>query len=136
MECSDFKDMALLKSQVARLQSLAATPQPQAAPQEPVAYITENTLANLLDETWKAQRNLPAHAWTTNNPPSRAIVPLYASPQEPTDARAKALEEAAKICDQIARPEGKRHPTKGYYVDDGVGCADAIRAAITGKDKP
>jgi hypothetical protein len=56
-----------------------------------------------------------------------------AAPQEPTDARAKALEEAAKICDQIARPEGKRHPTKGYYVDDGVGCADAIRAAITGK---
>lgn len=45
--------------------------------------------------------------------------------------RAAEREECAKVCEQIAGPEGLNPPGKPksfYYTDDGYGCAGAIRA--------
>ncbi len=43
----------------------------------------------------------------------------------------KEREECAKVCEQIAGPDGLNPPGKPksfYYTDDGYGCAGAIRA--------
>jgi hypothetical protein len=53
--------------------------------QEPVGYISKTTLENLTDPKWRELRNMPAELWTANEPPSRAIIPVYLHPApEPT----------------------------------------------------
>ncbi|MGH7292002.1 MAG: hypothetical protein ACREJT_12370, partial [Myxococcota bacterium] len=48
---------------------------------EPVGFVSPDTLERLQDPEWRALRNTPANLWTANNPPSRAIVPVYAASQ-------------------------------------------------------
>jgi hypothetical protein len=110
-----------------------ATPQPQAAPQEPTdaepvaeviiggnGHIGILPLGPLEHEQPLYAAPRPRIKDLIAEERQRRAAP--AAPQEPTDARAKALEEAAKICDDT----GPDDWTSQH-------CAFKIRAAITGK---
>lgn len=43
----------------------------------PVGRISHETLDKLLDPEWQMLRNEPASLWTTNSPPSRAVLEVY-----------------------------------------------------------
>lgn len=47
---------------------------------EPIGFITEESRAKLLDEEWCARRDEHVMLWSTDGPPSRAIIPLYLHP--------------------------------------------------------
>jgi hypothetical protein len=74
---------------------ISAMPSPSA---ELIGYLSEESLEKLHDPEWRARRNVSTPIWAANNPPSRAVVPVYlhpASPQpsaEPTDYAALELE--------------------------------------------
>ncbi len=53
---------------------------------ELIGYISESTLAQLRDPEWKAVRANAANLWTTDAPPSRAIIPVYLATQAPEAA--------------------------------------------------
>lgn len=50
-------------------------------PAQPIGYISKTTLKNLTDPQWQELRNTPADLWTVDQPPSRAIIPVYVAPQ-------------------------------------------------------
>lgn len=44
---------------------------------EPIGFISAETLSDLKNPDWQSRRNTPANLWTVNNPPSRAVIPVY-----------------------------------------------------------
>ena len=113
---------------------LAARPvhaPPADARQEPVAWMLGDI------EKYVDDHDLMIHAeakrkWVKDQPDgfvaNNYTVPLYAAP--PADTRAKALEEAAKICELELMAWG---PGAAYSNQSIESAAAAIRAAIRGK---
>jgi hypothetical protein len=61
---------------------------------EPIGFISPDTLDKLQDPEWRALRNEPAMLWTTNEPPNRAIVPVYATIATPSAGAQAAGQDA------------------------------------------
>lgn len=65
------------------LEQFASQRVPVALPQKPIGFIAKETLSGLQNPDWQMQRNTPANLWSINNPPSRAVVPVYIATPSP-----------------------------------------------------
>jgi hypothetical protein len=64
---------------------------------EPIGYVSQETLEKLRDPEWQKIRGESLPVWTTDNPPSRCIYPVFTLP--PTAQQ--ALRMAADVCDVV-----------------------------------
>jgi len=75
-----YEAVSLADAQVVALEALSIRRVPVASVAVPIGFIAKETLDELQNPDWQMQRNTPANLWTINNPPSRAVIPVYVNP--------------------------------------------------------
>lgn len=85
--------------------------------QLPIGYISSDTLADLKDPAWRAKRGEPAALWTTDAPPSRAVIPVYAGPSMVNSRTRLAAAQVVRDCLNRDQADDDNRPLELWIAD-------------------
>ena len=114
-----FTEMDAIKNWMHRYQETVTTQLVPLSVNEPIGFISTEHLADLENPEWCEKREVHANLWSTNNPPSRAVIPVYVAQPAELSPKPNKLDRQPIDANELERI-AKNRPDDCFLTGSGV----------------